>query len=106
MRSDSGNKEAVQKHLSAEPVKHMMYLCDEMAELKSIYSLMHYEMSCIEPKHDELMRRVNLLQGSLDKLQSFQTMTCEEIFGPQFIWKIDNLMQRTNEAKVLQAIYK
>ncbi|PAV88057.1 hypothetical protein WR25_20306 [Diploscapter pachys] len=66
-----GNKEAVQKHLSAEPVKHMIYLCDEMTELKSIYSLMHYEMSCIEPKHDELMRKANLLQGELQLTSIF-----------------------------------
>ncbi|CAI2348694.1 unnamed protein product [Caenorhabditis sp. 36 PRJEB53466] len=80
----AGGKASIQQHLSDEPVRHLMYLCDEITDLKGTYELMERDMMAFNDRQTRILSAAE---------------TCTEMFGPQLIWKIDNLQQRTNEAK-------
>ncbi|CAO4371632.1 unnamed protein product [Caenorhabditis nigoni] len=80
----AGGKESIQQHLSDEPVRHLMYLCDEITDLKGTYELMERDMVSFNDRQSRILSAAD---------------TCTEMFGPQLIWKIDKLQQRTNEAK-------
>ncbi|CAL2037637.1 unnamed protein product [Caenorhabditis brenneri] len=80
----AGGKETIQQHISDEPVRHMMFICDEITDLKETYNVMDRDMASFNDRQTRIL-------GAAD--------TCTEMFGPQLIWRIDKLQQRTNEAK-------
>ncbi|CAB3401376.1 unnamed protein product [Caenorhabditis bovis] len=80
----AGDRAAIQKHLSDEPVRHLMLLCDEITDLKTTYGIMEKDMENFNERQHRILEKAE---------------TCNEMFGPQLVWKIDNIQQRTNEAK-------
>ncbi|CAI5444951.1 unnamed protein product [Caenorhabditis angaria] len=80
----AGGRENIQKHLSDEPIRHLMLLCDEITDLKLTYEMMEKDLDTFN------IRQTGIIENA---------ETCHQMFGPQIIWRIDNIMQRTNEAK-------
>uniref|UniRef100_A0A1I7WGG4 TRAF-type domain-containing protein n=1 Tax=Heterorhabditis bacteriophora TaxID=37862 RepID=A0A1I7WGG4_HETBA len=80
----------VQKHLSEEPIRHLIYLCDELTELKGYYTMIQNDMDGIKSRHSELIQK---------------TISCEEMYGAQLVWRIDNVAQKQNEAKASCRLY-
>ncbi|WKX98814.1 hypothetical protein Q1695_014028 [Nippostrongylus brasiliensis] len=79
-----GDKTTVQQHLAEEPIRHLMYLCDEVTDLKNYHIMEQMELSKINDRHEDLLRRA---------------ITANEMFGPQLVWRIENVAQRKNEAR-------
>ncbi|CAI4230441.1 unnamed protein product [Auanema sp. JU1783] len=79
-----GDKEAVQNHLVEEPIKHLMLLCDETGLVKEGYAYL-------------LDKLVNILDQA--KHLEERSYFCEALYGPQLIWRIDDVNNKMNEAK-------
>ncbi|CAD6197423.1 unnamed protein product [Caenorhabditis auriculariae] len=80
----AGDKESVQKHLSDEPIRHIIYLCDQVADLKMSHEAIFDDLTSFSTRQVRLLEMAN---------------TCNQMFGAQLTWRIDNMMQRQNDAK-------
>ncbi|KAK5966392.1 TNF Receptor Associated Factor (TRAF) [Trichostrongylus colubriformis] len=79
-----GDKVTVQQHLAEEPIRHLMFLCDEVTNLKNFQTNMESEWSEMNERHRDILQRA---------------ITANEMYGAQLIWRIDNMNQRINEAR-------
>ncbi|KHJ87843.1 TRAF-type zinc finger, partial [Oesophagostomum dentatum] len=79
-----GDKGSVQKHLTDEPIRHLMYLCDEVTELKNFHIMIQSQNTAIEERYEELMKK---------------TQTAAQMYGAQLVWRIEDVAQKMNDAK-------
>lgn len=66
-------------------MKHLVIMCDETTAIKRYFDLATRDLDRVAQQHEEMCRR---------------TRICEKLYGPQLIWKIDDVLTKTNEAKV------
>ncbi|CAJ0954919.1 unnamed protein product, partial [Mesorhabditis belari] len=80
----AGEKRALQKHISEEPIRHLTYLCDGVVELKMLLTHMQSQMETMTKAMQDLQIKSNIL---------------EKLYGSQLVWRIDNFRQKQNEAR-------
>ncbi|KAJ1372155.1 hypothetical protein KIN20_034234 [Parelaphostrongylus tenuis] len=75
---------SVQEHLAKEPIRHLMYLCDAVTELKNSQIAAQMDFNTLKSECEDLMRKAT---------------TANQMYGAQLVWKIENVVQKQNEAK-------
>uniref|UniRef100_A0A914D429 Uncharacterized protein n=1 Tax=Acrobeloides nanus TaxID=290746 RepID=A0A914D429_9BILA len=80
----TGGRENLQKHIKGQPVQHLSFLCDGVLELKTLLSHVQLNM-------EKMVRNMDIIHKRIDSL--------EKLYGAQFIWRIDNVRQKQNDAR-------
>ncbi|KAE9551802.1 hypothetical protein FO519_004973 [Halicephalobus sp. NKZ332] len=80
----TGGRENLQKHIKEQPVKHLSFLRDGVLDFKFL-------LSTVQLNSEKLTRNIELL--------SVKVNTLEKLYGAQFIWRIENVKQKQQEAR-------
>lgn len=90
----------LQKHITAEPTRHLSLLCDGVIDLKRILLGMQVSLMCISEHYAHILSQLNVERMS-NRIETLATRTdaLEKLYGAQLLWKIDNYQQKYNEAK-------